>query len=554
MKLEFDYLIAGGGSAGCALASRLCEDKSITVCIVEAGGNGNNLFIKMPAGNGFVFGNPKLDWGYKSIPQKNLNNRTIYFPRGKSLGGSSIVNGMIYMRGIPSDYDSWRQLGLNGWGYSDILPYFKKSEGSEHRNDKYHGNKGPLKIERSSNYGILEEAFIKSAVKAGHKSIDDFNGSERTGVSRLDSTVSNGVRQSSAISYLKKKPDNLTILTHQQISKLLINKTDVIGLETLKGTKVYCKREVIICQGAFGTPHLLMLSGIGPADHLIENDINPIVDLPGVGSSLADHVIASMQYSSDRNDLCHSKYQRIDKAFWLMANWLFNGKGPGGGAFWSTGLFHAFEDPQMPELEVFMTPMIVEENLNKGQYEKTPLLKKFGRNLLVRGRKVAKPGVQIDINQERPKSLGTVRLRNSDPREYPLIDPNYFSDPEDLEQLVKGVGVMREIMSQNEISQYINQEIHPWLNSNTRSEIIEAIKITAYTGHHPCSTAKMGAKNDPMAVLDENLKVRGLNGLRVCDASAMPTQITGNLYATVLAMAEKAADIILDKPPLKENL
>ena len=554
MKLEFDYLIAGGGSAGCALASRLCEDKSITVCIVEAGGNGNNLFIKMPAGNGFVFGNPKLDWGYKSIPQKNLNNRTIYFPRGKSLGGSSIVNGMIYMRGIPSDYDSWRQLGLNGWGYSDILPYFKKSEGSEHRNDKYHGNKGPLKIERSSNYGILEEAFIKSAVKAGHKSIDDFNGSERTGVSRLDSTVSNGVRQSSAISYLKKNPDNLTILTHHQISKLLINKTDVIGLETLKGTKVYCKREVIICQGAFGTPHLLMLSGIGPADHLIENDINPIVDLPGVGSSLADHVIASMQYSSDRNDLCHSKYQRIDKAFWLMANWLFNGKGPGGGAFWSTGLFHAFEDPQMPELEVFMTPMIVEENLNKGQYEKTPLLKKFGRNLLVRGRKVAKPGVQIDINQERPKSLGTVRLRNSDPTEYPLIDPNYFSDPRDLEELVKGVGVMREIMSQNEISQYINEEIHPWLNANTRSEIIEAIKITAYTGHHPCSTAKMGAKNDPMAVLDENLKVRALNGLRVCDASAMPTQITGNLYATVLAMAEKAADIILDKPPLKENL
>jgi len=261
-----------------------------------------------------------------------------------------------------------------------------------------------------------------------------------------------------------------------------------------------------------------------------------------------------MQYSSDRNDLCHSKYQRIDKAFWLMANWLFNGKGPGGGAFWSTGLFHAFEDPQMPELEVFMTPMIVEENLNKGQYEKTPLLKKFGRNLLVRGRKVAKPGVQIDINQERPKSRGTVRLRNSDPTEYPLIDPNYFSDPEDLEQLVKGVGVMREIMSQNEISQYINEETHPWLNANTRSEIIEAIKITAYTGHHPCSTAKMGAKNDPMAVLDENLKVRGFNGLRVCDASAMPTQITGNLYATVLAMAEKAADIILDKPPLKEKL
>ena len=542
---EFDYIIAGGGSAGCVLASRLAECKDLSVCLIEAGGNGNDLFIKMPAGNGFVFGNPRLDWGYKSVPQKNLNGRTIYFPRGKSLGGSSIVNGMIYMRGIPSDYDKWRQMGLPGWSYSEILPYFKKSEGSKHRNDKYHGINGPLKIEPASNFGILEEAFIKAAEKAGHKKINDFNGSERTGVSRLDSTISNGIRQSSSIAYLKKVPKNLKIITKQQVSKILFHKNRVTGLETLAGEKILCNREIILCQGAFGTPHLLMLSGIGPADHLIENGIKPVIDLPGVGNNLADHIVASMQYSSDRIDLSHARFQRLDKAFWLMARWLFNGKGPGGGSFWATGLFHSFEDPKFPELEVFMTPMIVEENLGKGEYEKTPLLQKFGRSMLVRGRKVARPGIQIDINQERPKSLGTLKLNSSNPKEYPLIDPNYFSDPKDLEELVKGVSVMREIMKQPEISQYLKSEVNPWLNAKSKSEIVEAIKNTAYTGHHPCSTARMGIENDPFAVLDAKLKVRGIEGLRVCDASAMPSQITGNLYATVIAMAEKAADLIL---------
>ena len=553
MTLEFDYVIAGGGSAGCALAARLSEDKSVSVCLIEAGGNGRNLFIKMPAGNGFVFGNPKLDWGYQSIPQKHLNGRTIYFPRGKSLGGSSIVNGMIYMRGIPSDYNRWGQMGLPGWSYSEILPYFKKSEGSKHRKDQFHGINGPLKIEPSSNFGKLEEAFINSAVNAGHKKLNDFNGSERTGVSKLDSTVSNGVRQSSAIAYLKNIPKNLKVITKQQVSKILLNKNRAAGLETLEGNRIFCKREVILCQGAFGTPHLLMLSGIGPADHLTENGIEPVINLPGVGASLADHIVASMQYSSNRIDLSHARYQRLDKAISIMVRWLLNGKGPGGGAFWSTGLFHAFNDPKFPELEVFMTPMIVEENLDKGSYEKTPLLQHFGRKLLVRGRKIARPGVQIDINQERPKSLGSVKLANSNPREYPLIDPNYFSNSEDLEELVKGVSVMREIMQQREISKYLNSEISPWLNSNTRSEIVEAIKQTAYTGHHPCSTARMGADNDPMAVLDAKLRVRGMTGLRVCDASAMPTQITGNLYATVIAMAEKASDLILNRSPLTEE-
>ena len=548
--MNFDYIIAGGGSAGCALASRLAEDPTVSVCLIESGGKGNNLFIRMPAGNGFVFGNPKLDWGYTSIPQVNLNNRKIYFPRGKGLGGSSIVNGMVYMRGVPIDYDRWRQMGLPGWSFSELLPYFKRAEGSSHRDNSYHGKHGPLKTETAHNYGEFDEAFIKASMKIGHKYLDDFNGPERTGVSRVDSTVFKGIRQSSAISYLRSPVKNLKIFTENFISHILFNNYKAIGIKTIEGKEFYCNREVIVCQGAFGTPHLLMHSGIGPADHLKKHGIKPLIDLPGVGSNLADHVDVSMQYLSNRMDLSLARFQRLDKSIYLMAKWLLSGSGPGSGSFFSTVLFHAFDDPKLPELEVYMTPMIIEENFENGAIQKSPFFHRLGQKLLVRGRKVARPGIQIDINQERPRSLGTVRLSNPNPKEYPLIDPNYLSDPEDLEELIKGVAVVRDIMSQNEISKYITHENEIWSKAKTRDEIINSIRETAYTGHHPCSTAKMGADNDHMAVLDSKLKVRGIEGLRVCDASAMPTQITGNLYATVIAMAEKAADLILDRPPL----
>ena len=395
----FDYVIAGGGSAGCALAARLAEDPSVSVCIVEAGGKGRDLFIRMPAGNGFVFGNPRLDWGYESVPQAGLDGRSIYFARGKALGGTSIVNGMIYMRGVPADYDLWRQQGLEGWGYADLLPYFKRAEGSRDRRDAFHGQSGPLKTEPAANYGTLDKAFIDAAVAAGHRPLEDFNGADRTGVARNDSTVSRGIRQSSAIAYLKAPPKNLTILTGQQIARIVIEGKRAAGVETLSGQVIRAEREVIVCQGAFGTPHLLMLSGIGPADHLQAHGITPVADLPEVGANLADHVDVSMQYASDRLDLSHAKYQRLDKAAMLMGRWLLNGSGPGGGAMFSAVLFHAFEDPALPELEVFMTPMTIEENFGNGEEETAPLLQRLGRKLLVRGRKAARPGIQIDINQ-----------------------------------------------------------------------------------------------------------------------------------------------------------
>lgn len=547
---EFDYIVAGAGSTGCTLAARLAEDLSAKVCLVEAGGHGRNLFIRMPAGNGFVFGNPKLDWGYESLPQTGLNGRRIYFPRGKALGGSSIMNGMIYMRGVPTDYDRWQQSGLEDWGFANLLPYFRRAEGARDRRDAWHGVNGPLKTELSMNFGTLEKAFIDSAVACGHKLLDDFNGPERTGVARTDSTVHKGVRQSSAIAYLASKPDNLTIFTGQHVSKVRIEGTRAVGLDILGGKQLRAAREVILCQGAFGTPQTLMLSGIGPSDHLSKHGIEIRADLPGVGTHLADHVDVSMQYASDRMDLSLARHQRLDKAAMLMAQWLLTGKGPGAGAFFSTVLFHAFNDPALPELEVFMTPMVVEENLTNGDEEVAPLLQRLGRKLLVRGRKVAQPGVQIDINLERPRSLGTVRLASDSPLDHPLIDPNYFSDSQDLHELVGGVKVMREVMAQPQIAQYVTGELDPWKNAKSDKEIIEAIRATAYTGHHPCSTARMGSENDGDAVLDETLRVRGIEALRVCDASAMPTQITGNLNATIIAMAEKAADMILGRPPL----
>ena len=547
---HFDYVIAGGGSAGCVLAARLSEGPNLSVCLLEAGGHGRDLFIRMPAGNGFVFGNPKLDWGYESVPQGALDGRKIYFARGKALGGTSIVNGMIYMRGVAADYDNWRQMGLPGWSYAELLPYFRRAEGSRDRYDEYHGTQGPLKTEPAVNFGEIDRAYLDAAVAAGHRHLDDFNGAERTGVARSDSTVSKGVRQSSAISYLGNKPSNLTILTGKHVAKILFDGRRAVGLQCLDGGKIFADREVIVCQGAFGTPQLLMLSGIGPGDHLSAHGITPLSDLSGVGKNLADHVDVSIQYGSERTDLSHARHQRLDKAAILMAKWLINGSGPGGGAFFSTVLFHAFDDPTLPELEVFMTPMIVEENLGNGANETTPLLQRLGRKLLVRGRKMARAGIQLDLNLERPRSLGTLTLKSANPRDHPIIDPNYFADEADLDVLVRGVKDLRQVMAQPQIAKYVTGELGVWRHAVSDKEIVSAIRQTAYTGHHPCSTARMGADHDAGSVLDSELRVRGVEALRVCDASAMPTQITGNLYATVVAMAEKAADMLLGKPPL----
>ncbi|MEL6768113.1 MAG: GMC family oxidoreductase N-terminal domain-containing protein [Pseudomonadota bacterium] len=538
----YDYVIAGGGSAGCVLAARLAEDPDIRVCLVEAGGRGRDLFIRMPAGNGFVYGNPRLDWGLTSTPQAGLNGRRISYPRGKALGGSSIVNGMIYMRGVAADYDGWRQAGLPGWSYAEVLPYFRRAEGAPHRADAWHGGDGPLKVEPARNYGEIDVAFVEAAKAAGHAPLADFNGPVRAGVGRNDSTVSKGIRQSAAIAYLRTRPSNLTLRTHCPTARLLVEGTRAVGVQTLEGETIRAEREVIVCQGAFGTPQLLMLSGIGPADALRDLGLPVLADLPSVGANLSDHPNVPVQYGSMRDDLCHARLQRLDRAAGVMGRWLWNGSGPGGGAFFSTVLFHALEDPALPEIEVFMTPMIVDENLTHDADPAAPLLHRLGRHLLVRGNKTARPGVQIDINLERPRSAGTVRLASADPRDAPVIDPQFLQDPHDVAILRQGVEAMRDVMRRPPIAGLVTGETGAWATARSDVEIDAAIRMTAHTGHHPACTARMGD------VLDAELRVHGIDGLRVCDASAFPAQITGNLYATVVMMAEKAADMVLGRP------
>ncbi|MXZ81828.1 MAG: hypothetical protein F4Z15_10880 [Gammaproteobacteria bacterium] len=358
---EYDYVIAGGGSAGCVLAARLCEDRSVRVLLVEAGGHGRSLFSRMPAGNGILIGNRHFDWGFESAPQKGMHGSRLYLPRGLGLGGSSLLNGMIYIRGNAKDYDRWARHGIRGWSYAEVLPYFKRLESVPHRTGSlYHGQDGPVGIVPSPNHGRLNRLFVEACVQAGACLSEDFNGPFQLGAARLDSNIRDGIRQSSATAYLSDIPKNLTITTRTRALGIEFDGMKVIGL-TLDSGPVRAVREVLVCMGSYGSPQLLMLSGVGPADHLARHGIGVRLDLPGVGSRLYDHPNVPVQYDLFDPDLSLARYQRIDRAAWLLARYLFNRSGPGAGSFWSAMLFHSLQDAGIPDFEVFFTPMVVRE-------------------------------------------------------------------------------------------------------------------------------------------------------------------------------------------------
>jgi len=544
----FDYVIAGGGSAGCTLAARLAEDPDVSVLLVEAGGDGDSLFSRMPAGNGFLFGNPRHDWGYESTPQEGLGGRRIYYPRGRGLGGSSLMNGMIYIRGNPADYDRWRQKGLSGWSYADVLPYFRKSAGAPHRaGDAFHGTDGPLKLSPAPNHDAINRRFLDACRQAGAPDNPDFNGAAQEGAGRLDTKVWRGVRQSSARAYLEPRPGNLTVLADSHVLRVVMEGRKAVGLLLTRGM-MRARREVVLCLGAFGSPQCLMLSGIGPADHLRRHGIDPVIDLPGVGSNLYDHPNMPMQFGLLRPELSMARFQRIDRAAWMGLRWLLAHDGPAAGPFWSTALFHAVRDHAMPELEIFFTPMVVREEGGAKRFSIQSLLS-AGKTIIARG-KSAQPGLQFDINLLRPQSSGTVRLASNDPMARPLIDPGYFSNRVDLDDLVAGVRHMREVVAQEALADVAGIELSPGAGTNSDTDIRRAIRDLATTGHHPVSTCRMGGDHDGGAVLDAALRVRGAEGLRVVDASSFPDQISGNTGAPVIMMAEKAADIMLGRPAL----
>ena len=548
MKQSFDYVIAGAGSAGCVLASRLAEDRDNSVCLVEAGGNGRSIWAQMPSGNGFLFGNPRFDWCLKSVPQDSLNGRQVHYPRGKGLGGSSLINGMIYIRGTAADYDRWQRKGLNGWAYEDVLPYFRRSACAEHRRgDPYHGTEAPLKLTSAGNYEQLNELFVEAAAAAGNPLNSDFNGVRQRGVGRIDVTVWNGLRQSTRETYLRSRPSNLTILTDTRVLKVKLDKRRAIGLLLDKG-EVFADREVILSLGAFGSPQVLMLSGIGPADHLIQADIDVRHELNGVGSTLYDHPQMPVKYEIRCPSLSLSRYQRADRAISMGLNYFLFRNGPAAAPFWSSILFHSLRDKDSPELEIYMTPMCVKDDDATWQWSVENMFN-IGNLLMNRG-KSALPGVQFEVNINRPLSSGTVRLTSSDPLASPRIDPNWFTEPQDMADMICGLRHVREIAGQSAFKDVIGQELVPGDAAQTDAQLSESVRQSVSTGHHPVSTCRMGSDDDPNAVLDDQLCVRGIESLRVVDASAFPDQIGGNINAPVIMLAEKASDMIRGRKPM----
>jgi choline dehydrogenase len=553
---HYDYIILGAGSAGSALAARLSEDPANRVMVVEAGGSADSLSVQMPAGNGFLFGNPDFDWGYRSEPQEALEGRRIYYPRGKGLGGTSILNGMIYMRGNRRDYDGWRDDGLPGWGYADLLPYFKRSEGNARGNGTYHGGSGPLRVAPSLNFHALDRRFLAACAEAGHAANDDLAGCRQLGAGRIDVTVHQGRRVSVARAYLKPamaRP-NLHVRTETRALRIRIEAGRATGVELADGRSRWvanAEREVIVALGAFASPHLLLLSGIGPAEDLKRHGMQPVVDLPGVGMNLQDHVNIPVQFACLDPRLSFARWQRLDRALWLGLRYVLTRGGPGAGPFWSTCLFSALEGgSDVPEFQTFFTPMVVvedlfaEANTGRGRFMD---LEKLGAHYLSRGKR-ALSGFQLDVNPTMPESRGTVRLGSLDPLAAPRIDPRMLSTETEQRLAVEAVRLARDLVAQPAFRGIVGAELSPGAAAGDAAAIRAAVRRIANTAHHPVGTCRMGAAGAPGTVVDGALRVQGVERLRVVDASVIPRQIRGNPNSTVVAIAEKASDLILARP------
>lgn len=526
---EFDFVVVGAGSAGCVLANRLSADARHRVLLLEAGPEDRDPWVHIPVGY-FRTMYSKLSWGFQTEPDPGLGGRTITWPRGKVLGGSSSINGLVYIRGQAEDFDHWRQLGNPGWSFADVLPYFRRAEDQERGADAFHGTGGPLGVSNLRLNHPICEAFIAAAEAAGIPRNPDFNGAAQEGVGYFQLTVRRGWRSSSANAYLRpvRRRSNLAVETGALATRILFEGRRAVGVSFLKGgaeRNVRARREVILCGGAVNSPHLLQLSGVGPGDLLSSHGIPVLHDLAGVGGCLQDHFQVRFVYRCPLpitfNDVARSPLKKLAVAW----EWLTRSSGPMTIGAGQVGVFcRTRPELATPDVQFHMFPVSMD---------------KPGGNFH------PYPGFTSSVCQLRPESRGWIRLKSPDPRVHPAIFANYLATAGDQRTIVDGMRVARRIAAQAPLAPFIAEETIPGPAHASDEDLLAVARRNGTTIFHPTSTCRMGPAGDPLAVVDPELRVRGIDGLRVADAAVMPTVVSGNTNAACIMIGEKASDLVL---------
>ncbi len=530
---EADFVIVGAGSAGCVMAARLSEDPGTKVILLEAGGEDSNMWIHIPLGFGKTFADPKVNWCYETEPDPGAGGRKIYWPRGKVLGGSSSINGMVYIRGQHEDFDLWRQLGNPGWSSTDVLPYFRRAEHQTRGEDDFHATGGPLCVSDVTDGHPLCEAFIKACNEAGYPRNDDFNGAKQEGVGYHQTTTRNGKRCSTAVGYLHpvRNRTNLQVMTGAHTQKVLFEGKRAVGVafrQSGADRSVRARKEVILCGGAIGSPQIMMLSGVGPAAHLAEFGIPVVHDVAGVGQSLQDHYSAPIKlkcsFPITLNDVMRSNFKKVKAG---LDYFMFR-RGPLTVITGDVALF-ARTRPELSTPDIKFS--IATFSADRPQDGLHPW-----------------SGFTVIAYQLRPESRGEIRLKSANPADSPSMRPNYLATATDQRTIVDGLKIARGLLGSSHMRPFIASEYLPGPDVVSDEQLLDYARNNGGTVFHPTSTCKMGS--DAMAVVDSELRVYGVEGLRIVDASVMPTVVSGNTNAATIMIAEKASDLIRQKTPL----